>query len=246
MGIHLEQGSTKFCIKVGDKAAALAAVKALADRTEAMGGKSGGVRHFSWVATEDFVQAATLEDALDAWGWEAVITEEAGDIDGLRHMGGKLGDEDTLFAALAPFVVSGSYIEARAEGDPFRWRFEQGQCFTDDGEVVYDPNHSARQALEQIHALLYADGLDTEWNADTLSAIADEVAKVIPRPGNAISPESMVKFRERLDSSRVDFNRLRRQRRTLRRVLERLAESDFTTPREDKDIARILHLLESF
>ena len=182
MGIHLEQGRTKFCIKAGDKAAALAAVKALATRTQEMSGRSGGVPHFSWVTTERFEHAATLEEAFDAWGWEAVTVEDAGDIKGLRHLGEKLGDEDTLFAALAPFVVSGSYIEARADCDPFRWRFEQGRCFSDEGQVMYDPDLSARRVLEKIHAVLYADGPDTAWTADTLSAIAHEVAKVIRRP----------------------------------------------------------------
>ena len=62
---------------------------------------------------------------------------------------------------------------------------------------------------------------------------------------NTISPAVVATLRERLDSSHVDFDRLRRQRRTLRRVLERLSELDFTTRSEDTAIAGILHLLES-
>ena len=181
MGIHLAQGNTEFRIRAADKAAALAAVKALASRTEEMGGQSDGVRHFSWVRTERFAQAKSLEEALDGWRWEAE-TDEAGDVTGLRYNGERLGAEDTLFAALAPFVVSGSYIEALADGEPFRWRFEQGQCLSDSGKVAYETDPTADQALKNIHTLLYANGPETEWDADTLSAIAEEVAKVIPRP----------------------------------------------------------------
>jgi hypothetical protein len=46
------------------------------------------------------------------------------------------------------------------------------------------------------------------------------------------------------DSSRIDFKRLHRQRRTFTGLLARLNESDFTSNREDRDLAGILHLLD--
>ena len=47
MSIHLLQGATSFHIKSDDKAAALAAVKALAKQTDKMRGSSATGRHFS-------------------------------------------------------------------------------------------------------------------------------------------------------------------------------------------------------
>jgi hypothetical protein len=180
MSSQLEQGRTRFCIKAADKLAALAAVNSLAAKTDKMRGSSGN-RHFAWVTTNRFEQASTLEDALEAWRWGAE-TNEAGDVVKLEFTGEKLGNEDRLFAALAPFVVTGSYIEALVEGQPFRWRFEDRVCHTDDCHVEFDTSPSPSQVLANIHAILYADGAATRWNADTLDAIAAEVAKVIPPP----------------------------------------------------------------
>jgi hypothetical protein len=45
--------------------------------------------------------------------------------------------------------------------------------------------------------------------------------------------------------SGVDFKLLHRQRRTLTGLLARLEQSDFTTVREDRDLAGILHVLDA-
>jgi hypothetical protein len=168
MGTQLDRGRTEFLIKAANKAAALVAVKVLTTTTY-------GTR------TQGFEQANTLEEALDAWHWEA-DTNEAGDIVYMAFTGDRVSEADKLFTTLAPFVDSGSYIEVLAEGQPFRWRFENAVCHNEDGHVEYDAGPSSRQILENIHAILYADGPATEWNGDTLDAIANEVAKVIPRP----------------------------------------------------------------
>ena len=139
------------------------------------------------MATADFQKARKLEDAMAAWRWEPE-TDESGDIVGLSHTGEKLGDDDVLFAALAPFVETGSYIEATGNGDAFRWRFTEGTCHVDSGRLVYvgDPpegqNSVAGDALRNIHQILHGHGPNADWNADTLDAIAEEVAKVIPQP----------------------------------------------------------------
>lgn len=49
----------------------------------------------------------------------------------------------------------------------------------------------------------------------------------------------------RFDLSSMDCKLLHRQRRTLTELLDRLNESDFTTVREDRDLAGILHLLDA-
>jgi hypothetical protein len=64
-------------------------------------------------------------------------------------------------------------------------------------------------------------------------------------PSRGIATETAGQLRELLDASRIDFDLLQRQRITLCQVLDRLAESDFSTRREDKDLTGILHLLDA-
>jgi len=118
MSVSLNVGETGFCIKAPNKSAALAALKAA--RTRA-----------------DIGTATTLEEALKFLSWEADNQDSPGDIDWLAFDGDRYGDEDAMFHALAPFVESGSTIEAEAEGEPFRWRFEDGKLFIDQGHVLY-------------------------------------------------------------------------------------------------------------
>jgi len=128
MSVSLNIGNASFCIKSAQKAAALAALKATRLRA-------------------DIRSAPTLEDALGMLSWEAT-NAEAGDIDHLGFGGDRYGDEDSIFEAIAPFVESGSTIEAEAEGDPFRWRFTNGKLFIDSGRIVYDSDEPLEAAPE--------------------------------------------------------------------------------------------------
>jgi hypothetical protein len=132
MGYCIFQGDTKFRIKAANKAAALEAVRALAKDEGRMSGgaysSSGRTSHFSWVTTDDFALAKTLEVALEAWRWPAVVDEKTGDIVGIEHRGEKRGDDPVLWDAIAPFVESGSYIQMSGEdGNIWRWCFDNGR-----------------------------------------------------------------------------------------------------------------------
>jgi len=127
MGYCMSQGDTKFRIKAANKAAALEAVRALAKDGARMSYYNGRERRFSWVTTDDFTLAKTLEVALEAWRWPAVVDEKTGDIVGIEHHGEKLGDDPVLWDAIAPFVESGSYIQMSGEdGNVWRWCFKDG------------------------------------------------------------------------------------------------------------------------
>ena len=79
MGYCIQLVDQKFTIKKENKAKALEAIRALAKQTSKMSGGSWGPggqersRHFSWVTTDDFVLAKTLEAALEAWRYEALF-----------------------------------------------------------------------------------------------------------------------------------------------------------------------------
>jgi hypothetical protein len=127
----MEQRASSFTIKAANKEPALNAIKQLATQKNKMSGGSwsGGKelsRNFSWVATEDFVDAKTLVEAFEAWRWSAEENKE-GDICRLTFEGQKLGDDPVLLGAIAEFVEDGSYLEMIGEdGSLWRWAFEKG------------------------------------------------------------------------------------------------------------------------
>jgi len=134
MGYYMNSSGNAVRIKKERFAEALEAVKALASQESLMGGGSYSVsdgkkietRHFSWVDTEAFLKAETLVDALTEWRWKAILSD-SGDIDEVEFDGEKLGNDDVLWQALAPFVEPGSVIYCHGEdGTDWRWTFKDG------------------------------------------------------------------------------------------------------------------------
>ena len=125
MGYYIEIIDSEFFIAAENKPLALQALQDLP--TDMGGGGNGNIRCFSWVDA-NFRQAHSLEDCLNAWRWGA-DTDNVGNITGIWFKNEKLGDEEFLFNAIAPFVQSGSYIEVHGEeGARWRWVFENGKC----------------------------------------------------------------------------------------------------------------------
>lgn len=117
MGYNVVQEDTSFRVSVAKQLAALAAVKDLA--------RKGTYR---WVDNDEYFHARDLLQALEAWLWYATI-DVHGNVTGLVFQGEKMGDEDILFAAIAPFVEPGSFIQMLGE-EGERWRY----CF--DGQAM--------------------------------------------------------------------------------------------------------------
>jgi len=140
MGYCMSQRNSEFRIKKENFDAALAAIKALASKPEQMGGgSSSGDRWYSWVTTEDFVNAPTLDKAIEAWRWGCFISEETGDLVEICFDGEKLGDDTILLKALAPFVEAGSYIEMEGEDScHWKWIFDGKTMEERQGRVVYE------------------------------------------------------------------------------------------------------------
>jgi hypothetical protein len=96
----------------------------------------------------DFIDRHQLGQANDAlsllescrWIPE---TDNEGNITELNCAGEKLGDEDCLFATIAPYVKSGSYIiVALDNGALWRWLFEDGAVVKQIGRPVFDGHES--------------------------------------------------------------------------------------------------------
>ena len=149
MGYCIFQRGAQFRIPASNHAAALAAVKSLIGR-EPITDQTG--RHFSFVQPDEWVGAASLAELLNAWRWEAEVAPD-GDISGLEFQGEKHGDEDMLFAALAPYVEADSYIEMIGEDDKlWRWHFDGSHVYKLLGVAVFPPpSPGCRLDLSALH-----------------------------------------------------------------------------------------------
>jgi hypothetical protein len=139
MGYYMNQQSAKFRIAKENLAGALAAIKALADKPEQMGGGcSTGEKWYSWVNTDGFLKAETLVEALGEWRWQGFL-DDAGNLTEICFDGEKLGDDAILLEAIAPFVEAGSYIEMEGEeGYHWKWCFDGKTLTEKKGRVVYE------------------------------------------------------------------------------------------------------------
>ena len=144
MGYCMNQRDSKFNIKSRNKNKALAAIKTLMSKVNELGGGgsySGGKcnkKWFSWVTTETVVNAKTLKEAMQEWRWE-INCDAKGNVDSICFASEKLGDDNYLLEAIAPYVVSGSWIDMEGEdGSIWRWEFKNGKVKEIAGRVCFD------------------------------------------------------------------------------------------------------------
>jgi hypothetical protein len=151
VGYCISLTDSRFKINAADKMAAYKAVERL-DQTGKKGGGSyaGGMQTqawFSWVDADFMARSETLEDIFDHWRYP-VGNDNDGNIVEIEFTGEKIGDENQLFAAIAPFVEHGSYLEYQGEdGAMWRYVFEGGQFREVSATVVWDapePKHENR------------------------------------------------------------------------------------------------------
>ena len=136
MGYWMKQRDSKF--EVVDEEKALEAIKALASRESEMQGGSfpSGERWFSWVNTPEFLKAGSFAEAMRAWRWEY---GDEGFGNYIKFAGEKLGLDDILFEAIAPYVRAGSFIEMEGEdGYIWRWSFDGKGVEEKEGKVVFE------------------------------------------------------------------------------------------------------------
>jgi hypothetical protein len=138
MGYCMSQTDSHFVMTKRNAKDALKAIKALAGRETIHDGPNQSCAHFSWVDTEDFLNTNSFATAMRAWRWD-VDEDDAGNILGIHFEGEKIGDENLLFEAIAPFVNSGCFIEMCGEDDyHWRWKFDNGGVREVPGHVVFE------------------------------------------------------------------------------------------------------------
>ena len=141
MGYCMLQDKNDFTMKAENFDKALEAIKKLATQTDKM--RFGG--SFAGVDTDEFLNAKTLKEALDAWGIgiEQDGDNEEADINYIHCHSEKLGQEAVVLEAIAPYVENDSYIEMHGEdGSIWRWIFLDGKFEEKMGKLVWDETKS--------------------------------------------------------------------------------------------------------
>lgn len=132
MGYDYDIVAVEFRLNKEMSGAALQAVRALY--------KDKHTR-FSWVDNDVAKHATHIIAMLRAWGWQSGSDKDGNivELHPAEDMGNmRLGDEETLFATLAPFVEAGSTIECQGEdGSIWRWRFCGLHCHNEGGTRAY-------------------------------------------------------------------------------------------------------------
>jgi hypothetical protein len=124
--------------------ACLAAINALhsGDMKGASGGSYMGGKQiskcYSWVSNPGPEGFKTLEDAFQSWRYDA-HEDPNGNVHVDYFSGEKWGDDEILYAAIAPFVEDDASIEIRGEdGHQWRYLFEAGKYSEQTARVSWE------------------------------------------------------------------------------------------------------------
>lgn len=91
----------------------------------------------SWVRS-NFRDTPNLEEIFNCWRWE-IFFDEDDNVTDISFRGEKLGDDEVLFKAIAPYVRKGSFIQMNGEGtDLWRWVFNGVSCYEQHPTVIWD------------------------------------------------------------------------------------------------------------
>ena len=96
--------------------------------------------HWMWKDINKVLKTNNLVTALsNLWGWEFEYDEESEGITGIAFHGEKIGDEQLIFDAIAPFVEENSFIEMTGDdATHWRWIFKDGKCEERDAKISWD------------------------------------------------------------------------------------------------------------
>lgn len=165
MGYYIDVIQTEFHIPADKVNDALQAVKAL--------GKEG--KSYSWV-DDNFANRDTLKATLEAWRYD-ITEDEEGNVTDIYFNGQKLGDDETLFRALGPFVDAGGYIEVSGEeGAQWRWAFDGEKMVEQDAFTSYG-NPLSDDARKAIQAVL--DSEDNTGCSEDLTVVSKEAIEAL-------------------------------------------------------------------
>jgi hypothetical protein len=131
VGYYIHLRDQNFLLPADQKYHALGAIK------EATADLAAKGRSYSWVTMSHLLQAKTLEDALEEFGWKPQVDSD-GNITGFDFWGTKIGSEEELFSIIAPYVEDNSYLEVGGEeGAMWRWAFKDNELREDSPTIAW-------------------------------------------------------------------------------------------------------------
>ena len=135
IGIEIPRRKVKACREAINALFAPKTIKKLG------GGMSAGEPRYSWVDQPPEGGFKSLVDAFRAWRYSATVKDNGNVV--IEYFNGeKWGDDETLYATIAPFVKNGKTIsQIRCHGeDGCHWRFAfvKGSVTEQRGMVVYE------------------------------------------------------------------------------------------------------------
>ena len=94
---------------------------------------------FSVVDADRLAAAATLTDALDAWGWDSSVDADGGVSIENYAAASLYSDTEAALVLLAPYVEPGCYVHLRGDDGEWRWIVTADHVLAEqDGHVVFD------------------------------------------------------------------------------------------------------------
>jgi hypothetical protein len=179
MGYHMEQMNSSFAMKRANEKGALAAVKALSGKETI---EDGGGPHFAWV-DHDFAERDNLHDIMLSWRWELEYDND-GNVDAIWFAGEKIGDDELLFNAIAPFVEAGSFIEMMGEdGTRWKWVFDGKTCTEHAAETTYEDDEFVSEQEQRRFTALLQEFL-TEAQEITVQTGGEEITNAVKAAGS--------------------------------------------------------------
>lgn len=139
MGYYINQVDSNFTIKKENVQKAWdALIELFKIEKKSIHDSSGW--HYSWITTEDVLNAKTFEDAMDEARWEVFTNPLNGDVNSIYFNGEKYGgDETIILGSIAPYVENGSYIIMQGEeGERWKWKFINGMVEEVQGHFIFD------------------------------------------------------------------------------------------------------------
>lgn len=135
MGYSMYMLKSSFFMAQEYKLKALQAVKDVANQKAS---QEDVLSSFAFIETSDLLKASSLEEALRRWRWLSEADAD-GNIVSIEFVGEKLGDDEVLFSAVAPYVQEDSYVQMVGEdGTVWRWFFHENTVRKDIGRIVFE------------------------------------------------------------------------------------------------------------
>ena len=121
----------------------------------------------------DLLNEGDLMAYFVQWQYAVTINVTSGDIVNISHEGEKIGQEESLWEQIAPWVQDGSHIDCQGEdNDLWRWQWREGRVYTIEAEITYpDPIdngfhiHPAAWMNDELNAARKANGWTEPENA---------------------------------------------------------------------------------